>query len=191
MTQKTQIRLLGSAAILLCVIALCMLVAESPDSPLPQPSPNPPPIWPDPRPQPRPPYTPEPFVPIYAKGLIHAGQRFPGAQVCDSELHPLLVKLAGDHAEYQALHRTQGHQLFPARFERIRAAGLGSATEICAESWPWQTFASPDELGMEMFASWQKSPGHWAVASSRHRYYGVGISRGKDGVWYACIIAAD
>lgn len=125
-----------------------------------------------------------------AQALIEAGRVYPGARVCESEPQPLLMRLAAEHAAYQAEHRRQGHQGFQGRYERITAAGLGPSAEICAESWPWQDSEGLEALGAEMFRSWGHSPGHWRVASAPHRWFGAGMARGSNGIWYSCILVA-
>ena len=127
-----------------------------------------------------------------SEGLIEAGLQFPGANVCKSEPHPLLMELATKHAEYQARVRTQGHQNFNKRSQEIMNAGLGRETaEICAESWKRQENDSMFDLGWEMFKCWKESPGHWSVASKQHRYFGADMAKGSNGVWYSCIIVCN
>ena len=125
------------------------------------------------------------------KAIIDAGNEYPGVQVCLSEPHQRLMELAQDQADYMARKQKQGHQNFQSRYNIInKELGL-SATEICAESWSWQKNETYLELGIEMFRCWKQSPGHWSVASKKHKYFGCGMAQGKNGVWYACIITAN
>lgn len=125
-------------------------------------------------------------------GLIEAGKGFLGAHVHESEIHFLLMEMATRHARYQALKNTQGHQLFQQRVEELyRTMGQYEYAEIAAESWVRQAHDTPLELGTEMFKCWEQSPGHWSVASKKHKYFGADMAQGKSGVWYACIIVAD
>lgn len=134
----------------------------------------------------------EPTMSPTATGLIEAGKKYPDAKVCQSEPHPLLMELAKQHAKYMASIGVQGHQNFNTRFQKIIQAGVGvTAAEICAESWSWQKGESMETLGEEMFRCWRKSPRHWSVAKKQHKYFGCDMSRGLNGVWYACIIVAD
>jgi hypothetical protein len=133
---------------------------------------------------------PPPMSPT-TQGLVDAGKKYPGAHVCESQPHPLLMKLASEQAQYQAQHQTQGHQGFPARCQKIQQAGMGSAAEICAESWPWQRDESMFNLGTEMFQCWRQSSGHWAVACRKHKWFGAEMAQGQNGIWYATIIVAD
>ena len=126
------------------------------------------------------------------QGLLEAGRKYPGAKVCQSSPHPELQRLATYHAKYQAYCRTQGHQNWDHRMRTLRKRiGNFQFAEICAESWPWQQNESMYKLGWEMYWCWQRSSGHWSVASKKHRYYGADMALGKDGIWYACIIVAD
>lgn len=126
------------------------------------------------------------------EGLVAAGLRFPGAQVCQSQLHPLFVQLAQQGARMQAAQGACGHPGFNGRFQQAVASGLcNSASEISAESWPWQARSSMYELGWEMFKCWRQSPGHWRTASTRHRYFGASMAQGRNGTWYGCIIVGD
>lgn len=138
----------------------------------------------------------EPVAPRFsadAEGLIKGGQKFPGARVCFSTPHPILMELASRHAQYMASTRTQGHQNFNARFQEAvgRLGDVYTAKEICAESWPWQANASMDVLGWEMFKCWRQSAGHWSVAGNQFKYFGAAMARGTSGIWYACIIVAN
>ena len=126
------------------------------------------------------------------EGLVAAGRAFPGARVFEGQPHPQLQAFARAHAEYQAAAGQQGHQLWERRFQTIRQVMDGRPpTEICAESWPWETDASPCDVGTSMFKAWRGSPGHWRVAARPCRYYGAAMARGANGIWYACIIVVD
>ena len=126
-----------------------------------------------------------------AQGLIDAGKKYPGAHVCESQPHPLLMQLASEQAQYQAQQQIQGHQGFPARCQKIGQAGMESAAEICAESWPEQRDESMLSLGTEMFRCWCQSSSHWAVACRKHKWFGADMAKGQNGIWYATIIVAD
>lgn len=139
---------------------------------------------PDPQPQPN-------TLSETARGLIEAGKEYNGAHVCESENHPLLQKLATQHAKYMAMVRTQGHQGFQLRYDQIYESLHLSAAEICAETWKWQASESPKQWGLEAFKCWQQSPGHWKVASKKHKFFGAEMAKGSNGVVYACILVAD
>ena len=127
-------------------------------------------------------------------GLIAACAEFPGAHVCESEQHPWLMKAAQEHADYQAKVEQQSHQLFmaPGFFDdACEATGVSYVAEIAAESWSDQTHADGPTLGLDAFKSWNASPGHWRVASTKHRFYGAGMALGADGIWYSTILTAD
>ena len=127
-----------------------------------------------------------------AEGLIQAGRRYPGARVCESQQHPALMAAAQRHAEYQARVRRLGHQGFGNRVAELQGtAGAGSYAEICAQSWVWQAKETSFKLGWEMFWCWQRSPGHWSVASRKHHLFGAGMAKGADNIWYSCIIVKE
>jgi hypothetical protein len=126
-----------------------------------------------------------------AQGMVDAGKKYPEAHVCESQPHPLLMQLASEQAQYQAQHQTQGHQGFSARYQKIEQAEIGSATGICAESWPWQRDESMFNLGTEMFKCWRQSSEHWAVVCRKHKWFGAEMAQGQNGIWYATIIVAD
>jgi hypothetical protein len=117
---------------------------------------------------------------------------YPGAHVCEAEQHPLLMEMASRHAKYQADHCAQGHQRFQQRADELyKTMGQYKYAEIAAESWERQVNDSPEDLGKEMFYCWERSPGHWSVASVSHKYFGADMALGKDNIWYACILTAD
>ena len=113
-------------------------------------------------------------------------------QVDASAEHPVLMAAAREHALYQAGACHQGHQRWEQRVARLqRQMPRCEFAEICAESWPEQDGQSQAALQAEMFRCWRQSPGHWSVARRRHKYFGGALARGRNGIWYACIIVAD
>ncbi len=127
-----------------------------------------------------------------AQALIEAGRDYTGARVCQSIEHPSLWLVARDHARYQAKHKKQGHQNWEARRGVLRRKIPGyTFTEICAESWYWETDESLYTLGWGMFEGWSQSRGHWKIASKKHDIFGASMALGKDGIWYACIIVGN
>lgn len=126
-----------------------------------------------------------------SEALIEAGKIYPGAHVCESERHPLLMKLCREHAQYMAEHEQLGHQNFNSRYAEIRKQLNISASEIAAETWERQKDESFDKVGKEMFYCWERSPGHWRTASKKWKYFGADMAQGKSGIWYSVIIAAE
>jgi hypothetical protein len=125
-------------------------------------------------------------------GLIEAGQNFAGAHVWESYSHPVLMAMATRHAQYQASRNTQGHQLFSERVAELQKTMTERAfAEICAESWKEQKNDTKRALGDEFFKCWKQSPGHWSVASKKHKFFGADMALGSNGIWYGCIIVAD
>jgi len=132
------------------------------------------------------------FIDQPADGLIQAGLEFKGAKVCESPTHEILAYAAMKQALYQAVHQTQGHQLWIYRVNTLRNRLPGFRfKEICAESWPWEVDKPLKVVGTSMFQSWVQSPGHWKVASKKHDLFGVGMAKGMNNIWYACIIVGD
>lgn len=132
------------------------------------------------------------LISIQAQGLIDAGIYYPGARVCESRLQSELMIAAQSHAEYQANHQKQGHQLWAQRLRELNRILPGYYfQEICAESWPEDTYKQPHEIGWGMFEAWEYSNGHWKIASTKHDVFGAGMALGRNGIWYACIIVGD
>ena len=132
-----------------------------------------------------------PSISATAQGIVSGCATFPGANVCLSTWNDYHAALASEHARYMASVMVQGHQHFQERFNKLLAAGFGKATEICAQSWPWQADLPMWDLGYEMFHCWQQSSGHWATASTTHKWWGCDMQQGRNGVWYACILVSD
>jgi hypothetical protein len=155
-------------------------------SPLPPPPAPVPPLPPDPDDQNR------LKMPPSMRGLLDGGNAFPGANVQTSEPHPVLIKAAIAHAQDQARRQLQGHHNWERRFHELMRQMDGMIpTEICAESWPEQANDTMKELGYEMFVCWKQSSGHWNCAQKKHRYWGGAMAKGRNGIWYSCIITAD
>lgn len=121
------------------------------------------------------------------KPIILAGNSFPGARVHLSVPRDDLIAAAQAHADYMASVCKQGHQYWEVRSARLPYPRL---QEICAESWEWQAKSTETELWYEAFKCWKQSPGHWSVASKEHKYFGYGLAKGRNDIWYMCIIAA-
>jgi uncharacterized protein YkwD len=121
-----------------------------------------------------------------------AGESAEPARVFESAYSEPLSQLAQQHADCMASRRTQGHQGWAQRREQaLQQTGLRQASEICAESWPEQENSTEAQLWDEMVLCWRQSPGHWSVARRRWAAYGLGLAKGRNRIWYACIIAAD
>jgi hypothetical protein len=99
--------------------------------------------------------------------------------VCD----PMLCAEAAAHSAHQASLRRQGHHGWDTRSRRIAGGmGAGSASEVCAESWPDQDLL---DSCVDCVASWRQSSGHWNAVRSPQAAYGYDIRRGSNGIWYA------
>lgn len=121
--------------------------------------------------------------------LLEAGQAFPGAECANTPLDDFTQELAAEHAKYMASRRKGGHQYFDQRFDSLlREYGSDiKVSEICAQSWPWEK----DDLqkaGLSQWKAWKYSPGHWRTASRLHTGMGINMERGRNGIWYACVL---
>jgi hypothetical protein len=123
--------------------------------------------------------------------IVAASKVWDGSRVHEGLRDPYLVEVAQDHADYMARVDQQGHQRFKQRAARIRRDLMLSPTEVCAETWIWQEYDRPLELGKELFRCWEQSSGHWSVVSQPHRRYGDGLAKSTTGIWYGCVIVAD
>jgi hypothetical protein len=66
--------------------------------------------------------------------------------------------------------------------------GVGSASEVVAESWPNQTMI---DSCLDCVDSWRHSSGHWGAVRRQHRFFAYDIRRGRNGIWYGTGIFAD
>jgi len=140
---------------------------------------------------------------MYAEYLI---QTAPPEAICLQGMpHELLMDLAEEHAEYMAAANQQGHQNWVTRYNKIKSESDLKATEICAESWPWE---KAHKIAAEsMWKAWFFAEGtprnyptltpvssnvlsHKDVCITQHDFFGAAMARG-DRVWYACIIVGD
>lgn len=138
---------------------------------------------------------PEPPIPVIGpideEPILAAARKYPAVNVIDSERSNLLMDLAHTHAHAMAGAYAQSHVAFDSRAAIMFKNGFEKPYEICAESWNWQENLSQRELWEEAFKSWSKSPGHWGVCAKKHKAYGYAMSKGRNGIWYFCIIAGD
>ncbi len=132
------------------------------------------------------------FVAVILFGVSGAIAQGQDALAYRSKQHPTLNQLAQQHADNMARTQYQSHNGFsehraPAMFQ----AGFRSPAEICAETWERQRNATWKEQWIEYTVCWRQSSGHWSVARIKHKWIGVGSARGRNGVWYGCLISAD
>ena len=115
------------------------------------------------------------------------------AAAFSSPQHPILNALVQQHANKMATICYQSHNGWEYRYRAALKviSTARTASEICAESWPWQRNANWTEQWAEYEYCWKQSPGHWSVAKLRHKFIGVSSARGSNGVWYGCLIAVD
>ncbi len=137
------------------------------------------------------------MVVVYALALAAAISRGaePTKAAClamASPQHEALSLLALNHAAQMARDQRQSHDNFDRRYRAARkATGCREIAEICAESWPRQRNDPPKKLWAEFVRCWKQSPGHWAVASKKHKYVGWCAALGKNGVFYCCVIVGN
>ena len=123
-----------------------------------------------------------PAASLTQRSLILAVRLHPeGPRSTDGDCDPMLCAEAAAHSADQARLRRQGHHGWETRSRRI-GAGAGSASEVCAESWPGQDLL---DSCVDCVASWRQSSGHWNAVRSPQAAYGYDIRRGGNGIWYA------
>lgn len=121
--------------------------------------------------------------------LIDAGKALGVRSLVEGRLDATLQDHAAAHARYQADRQTQGHQNFERRHAQLSRLFPGMhISEICAESWEWETTHSA--AAASMYDSWRQSPGHWETANGSCKFYGYAMSQGRNGIWYSCGIVA-
>jgi hypothetical protein len=132
--------------------------------------------------------------------LVQAAMEYPGVRFHEGTRDTFLVRLAQDYSEQMAAIDSQskgwgrrriGHFGWDARSATIRTQLGLRGVEVSAESWDRQTNAPMPEIGRTMFESWQASPGHWRVVSTKHKRFGDGLAKSRRGIWYAAVIVAD
>lgn len=128
--------------------------------------------------------------------ILEAGKKFDPR--CDMLKYGItenyLTSLAEQHARSMATRQHQDHNGWERRYHNIHdefrrgplPKDLGKVSEICAESWPGDTMAT---AAAGCWKDWKTSPGHWRTASGKPTRFGVGMARGKNGIYYICIIA--
>ena len=128
--------------------------------------------------------------------VLEAGKKFDPR--CDMLKYGItdsyLMGLAGSHARSMATRQHQDHNGWERRFHNIHdefrrspiPKTLDNVSEICAESWPGDD-AKTAAAGC--WKDWKTSPGHWKTASGKPTRFGVAMARGKNGIYYICIIA--
>jgi uncharacterized protein YkwD len=124
--------------------------------------------------------------------VLEAGKKFDPR--CDMLKYGVtdnyLMGLAEKHARSMATRRYQDHSGWDRRFQDIYRTWpngkLTRASEICAESWPGD---SAKKAAAGCWKDWKTSPGHWKTASGKPTRFGVAMARGKNGIYYICIIA--
>lgn len=125
-----------------------------------------------------------PTASLTQRSLILAVRIHPeGPRSTEGTCDPVLCSEAAAHSDHQASLRRQGHHGWDARSRRIAGGmGAGSASEVCAESWPDQDLL---DSCVDCVASWRQSSGHWNAVRSPQAAYGYDIRRGSNGIWYA------
>lgn len=131
-------------------------------------------------------------LPTTDQALIQAARGFPGAHCCDGEIHACVQQVATEAAQSQADAGRCYHFDLDGRYQRLWAEFGMSAhlNEIAASGHILRT-DTPEEAAEEMFRSWNLSPGHWAVASRKHTWYGAAMRQGANGVFYGAITVVD
>ena len=92
-----------------------------------------------------------------------------------------LSNAAAAHSAHQARLQVQGHHGWAKRSQQLTSSD-GTASEVCAESWPGQDLL---DSCVDCVHCWRQSTGHWQAVSSSQTAFGYDIRRGKNGIWYA------
>lgn len=119
--------------------------------------------------------------------LIQEGKRI-GVLSLNGQRHPTLQRAAEEHANFQAKHGLQGHQMLQYRMSELsqKLPGL-KFIEVANESWDGQFVGDAIK---EAYRSWKLSPGHWEAVNGECDIYGYAMCLGKNNVWYFCAIFA-
>ncbi len=89
--------------------------------------------------------------------------------------HPLLQRLAQEHAEQQAKAGVMGHEGWERRFQE--ASKLGAVGEVAAVS-------CGDAGADAIYNAWRASPAHWRILNHPCKYYGFAVVKSGN-YWYA------
>lgn len=119
------------------------------------------------------------------RSLIYAVRTHPHhPKSTEGVSHPLLQRLALEHAEYQASRRSLGHQNLGRRTGIVKSEveRIASTSEICAVNGFNPT---PLEAAIAMVGQWRGSPPHWSAMRRSHTYYGYDMAETSQGHWYA------
>ncbi|MAN05738.1 MAG: hypothetical protein CMJ56_02550 [Planctomycetaceae bacterium] len=116
------------------------------------------------------------------RSMIFAVRRHADApKSADGHCDSMLCEAANTHSAHQARLQNQGHHGWGKRSQQL-SQRYGSASEVCAESWPDQDLL---DSCIDCVSCWRQSPGHWRAISSEHSAFGYDIQKGKNSVWYA------
>jgi hypothetical protein len=137
---------------------------------------------------------PRPVDPVellasHHKALIEAGRTLDVLSLRTGGLHPVLQKMAQDHAQAQADQNRMGHQGWDERSKSLFTL-IPEATnfrEVCAYS----GYRFP-EVTKNLFESWWKSKAHWTWVDGRCDFWGYAMAYdSKSRLFFACGIFAD
>ena len=116
------------------------------------------------------------------RSMIFAVRRHAdAAKSADGHCDSMLCDAANAHSAHQARLQNQGHHGWEKRSQQL-SQRYGSASEVCAESWPDQDLL---DSCIDCVSCWRQSPGHWRAVSSEHSAFGYDIQKGKNSIWYA------
>ena len=116
------------------------------------------------------------------RSMIFAVRRHADApKSADGRCDSMLCDAATAHSAHQAQLQNQGHYGWEKRSRQL-SQHYGSASEVCAESWPDQDLL---DSCIDCVSCWRQSPGHWLAVSSEHSAFGYDIQKGENSIWYA------
>ena len=128
-------------------------------------------------------------IPPRTQILINAGQAAGAKSITEGTYNQTIFVEAYMHAHRQARAGRQSHDGHDARVARLHVLYPDLRfREICSQSWAGQNYY---EAAYDAFnVSWPSAKGHWEVANSPCRYYGISMARGRNGIIYVCMIVA-
>ncbi|MGL4944532.1 MAG: hypothetical protein ACRC46_15225 [Thermoguttaceae bacterium] len=126
-----------------------------------------------------------PNATLAQRSLIYAVRTHQHApKSTEGAFHPVMERLAAEHAIYQATRRSMGHYNYGKRQAAAKneIEGVVSTSEICAVN---GFNATPLEAAIALVGQWRGSAPHWSAMKRSHTYYAYDMMESSQGHWYA------